>query len=107
MPGYELYREKISYVAPIESKTIGLRKGAGVEVRVQPAAGKQPVRVLVVRQAIPGNEQDIGLWIPLNREGIGSLPSALAGTKLTVYGRGDGKPIVIDEWDGQPLELKL
>jgi hypothetical protein len=61
----------------------------------------------MVGETIPGNEVDLPLWIPLNREGVGSLPSALAGNKLTIYGRGDGKPIVIDDWDGQPLELKL
>jgi hypothetical protein len=107
MPGYELYREKISYAAPITNKTIKLRKSAGVEIKVESVAGKPPVRGLMIGETIPGNEVDIPLWIPLNREGVGSLPSALAGNRLTIYGRGDGKPIVIDEWDGQPLELKL
>lgn len=107
MPGYALHREKISYATPIKNKTIALRKSSGVEVRVQPVAGKEPLRVLTISQAIPGNERDIGLWIPLNREGVGSLPSALAGSRITIYGRGDGKPIIIEEWDGEPLELKL
>jgi hypothetical protein len=107
MPGYALYREKISYGAPIKNKTIALRKSSGVEIRVQPVEGKEPLRILSVGQAIPGNERDIGLGIPLNREGVGSLPSALAGSKITIYGRGDGKPIIIEEWDGEPLELKL
>jgi hypothetical protein len=107
MPGYELYREKISYAAPIKNKTIGLRKGSGVEIKVQRAASKEPIRVLTLGQTIPGNERDIYLWIPLNREGVGSMPRALAGSKLTIYGSGDGKPIIIEEWDGEPLELKL
>jgi hypothetical protein len=45
------------------------------------------------------------LWIPLSHEGIGSLPSALAGSKLEMRGR--NKPMVIDEWDGQSFELQL
>ena len=106
MPGYALYREKISYAAPIKNKTIALRKSSGVEIKVQPATGKEPIRVLMVGQTIPGNEREIGLWIPLNREGVGSMPSALAGSKLSIYGSA-GKPIIIEEWNGEPLELKL
>jgi hypothetical protein len=104
-PGYELYREKLAYAAPIKGKTIALRKSSGVEVRVQAAANDEPVRGILVTQTIPGSELGIHLWIPLNREGVGSLPSALAGSHLMIeYGR--AKPLVIDEWDGQPLELK-
>ena len=59
----------------------------------------------MVTQTIPSNEFEIYLWIPLNRQGLGSLPSALAGSHLAIdYGR--AKPLVIDEWDGEPLELK-
>jgi len=105
MPGYELYREKIAYAAPIKSKTVALRKSPGVEVRMQAAANDEPVRGLMVTQTIPSNEFEIYLWIPLNRQGLGSLPSALAGSHLAIdYGR--AKPLVIDEWDGEPLELK-
>ena len=106
MAGYELYREKISYAAPITNKTIALRKSDGVEVRVQQAADKEPVRGFVVTETIPGNDLGVYLWIPLSREGIGSLPTALAGSRLEIRSRA-GKPIVIDEWDGQSLELQL
>jgi hypothetical protein len=54
---------------------------------------------------IPGNELEVDLWIPLNREGVGSLPTALAGSKLVIRVRDE--PIVIDEWDGQSLNLQL
>jgi hypothetical protein len=106
MAGYELYREKISYAAPITNKTIALRKSNGVEVRVQQAADKEPVRGLTVSETIPGNDVAVWLWVPLSREGVGSLPSALAGDRLEIQNRGD-KPIVIEEWDGQSLELQL
>jgi hypothetical protein len=105
MAGHELYREKISYATPITNKTIALRKSDGVEVRVRQAANKEPLRGFTLSETIPGNNLGIYLWIPLNREGIGSLPSALAGSRLEIYRR--DKPIVIDEWDGQSLELQL
>ncbi|HKQ12953.1 MAG TPA: hypothetical protein VJT80_05930 [Steroidobacteraceae bacterium] len=106
LAGYELYQEKISYSAPITKKTIALRKTSGVEVRVPHAANAEPIRGLLVSETIPGNELAIDLWIPLTREGVGYLPSALAGNKLSIWGHSE-KPLVIDEWDGQSLELKL
>ena len=106
-PGYEMYREKISYGSPITNKTITLRKGGGIEVRVQ-SASREPVRKLVLTEKMPGNDWDfaIYLWISLNTEGVGYVPSALAGSTLKISGSGD-KEILIEEWDGQPLELKL
>jgi hypothetical protein len=105
-PGYEMYREKIAYSSPISNKTITLRKGSGVEVRVLRAAGTQPLRGLLLSEKIPNNDVWIDLRIPLDREGIGYMPSALAGSMLKFYGPGD-KEILIEEWDGQALELKL
>jgi hypothetical protein len=105
MAGYELHQEKFSYSSPLKDKTITLRKSAGVEVRVAPAANQEPVRGFSVGKMIPGNELEVDLWIPLNREGVGSLPTALAGSKLVIRVRDE--PIVIDEWDGQSLNLQL
>jgi hypothetical protein len=105
-PGYEMYREKIAYSSPITNKTITLRKGGGVEVRVLHAAGRQPLRGLLLSEKIPNNDVWIDLRIPLDREGIGHMPSALTGSTLKFYGPGD-KEIDIEEWDGQALELKL
>jgi len=106
LAGYELYQEKFSYSAPITNKTISLRKSSGVEVRVHQAEDQQFARGFMVVDTIPGAEMEIDLWIPLNREGVGSLPSALAGSKLAIQSN-SGKQIVIDEWDGLPLELQL
>jgi hypothetical protein len=83
-----------------------LRKSAGVEVRVHQNGDQEFARGVTVTDTIPGAEREIDLWIPLNREGVGSLPSALAGSKLAIRNN-SGKQIVIDEWDGQPLELQL
>jgi hypothetical protein len=106
LAGYELYQERMSYSSPITKKTIALRKTTGVEVRVQQIASKEPIRGLMVTETIPGNELAIDLWIPLTRDGVGYLPSALAGSRLAIQGR-EEKPVIIDEWDGQSLDLKL
>jgi hypothetical protein len=102
-PGYELHREKIAYSAPITNRTIGLRKSEGVEVRVQAGSRRFP-RGFTITQSIPGNEYVIDLWIPLDREGVCHVPGALAGTSFQI-GRFSGKPIEIENWDGQPFEL--
>ena len=70
------------------------------------ATNLELVRGLVVTDTIPNAEQEINLWIPLNHEGVGALPSELAGSKLVIQGH-PGKPIIIEEWDGQPLDLQL
>jgi hypothetical protein len=106
MAGYELYQEKLSYSVPITNKTIALRKSSGVEVRVRRTADREPARGFVLVDTIPNAQLEVDLWIPLNREGVGSLPSALAGSKLAIQSQ-RGKQIVIEEWDGQPLELEL
>lgn len=104
-PGYEMYRERIVYDSPVTDKTVRLRKTTGVEVRAH-SAGGEPLRSLGVVEVIAGNEREIELWIPLNREGVGFVPSALAGSTLRIYGGGQ-QPIVIRQWDGQPLDLKF
>lgn len=105
-PGYELYREKIAYDTPLTNRKVTLRRGSGVEVRAQSAAGKEQARGFTISERIPNNEQGVQLWIPLDREGVGYVPSALAGSTLKFYGA-DRKEIVIEEWDGQSIELKL
>jgi hypothetical protein len=101
-PGYELHRETIAYSAPI-TKTITLRKSAGVDVRVKPGSRRFP-RGFTLTQYIPNNEYQIDLWMPLDREGLCHVPAALAGTTFHV-GRFSGEPIVFEEWDGQSFEL--
>jgi hypothetical protein len=74
-----------------------------VEVRVKTGSRRFPIG-FTLTQYIPGNDYEIDLWMPLDREGMCHVPSALAGTTLNI-GRFSGKPIVIEEWDGQSFEL--
>jgi hypothetical protein len=106
-PGYEVYREKISYATPITNKKISLRRGGGVEVRVQSAPGKEAERAFTIIERAPNNEQGVHFWIPLDHEGVGYLPSALAGSKLEYYSGYSKKWIVIEEWDGRSFDVKL
>jgi 5-hydroxyisourate hydrolase-like protein (transthyretin family) len=102
-PGYEMHREKIAYSSPITDKTITLPRSAGVEVRVQPGSRRFP-RGFTLTQSFQGNDYVVDLWMPLDRDGVCHVPGALAGTTFQI-GRFSGKPIVIEEWDGQPFEL--
>jgi len=101
--GYELYREKISYSSPITNKTITLRKSTGVEVHVKAGSRRFPIG-FTITQSFPGNDSVIDIWVPLNRERVGYVPSALAGTTFQI-GRFSGTPLLFEDWDGQPFEL--
>jgi carboxypeptidase family protein len=101
--GYEMYREKISYSSPITNKTITLRKNDGVEVRVKTGSRRFPIG-FTITQTIPSNENVVDIWVPLDRERVGHVPSALAGTTFQI-GRFSGQPLVYEDWDGQPFEL--
>ena len=102
--GYELYREKIAYSSPITNKTITLRKSAGVEVRVKSGSRRFPIG-FTITQTFPGNDNLIDIWVPLDRERVGRVPSALAGTTFQI-GRFSGPPLLFEDWDGQPFELQ-
>lgn len=103
-PGYELHRQRMIYSAPSTNQTIALRKSAGVEVKVKPGSRRFP-RGFTITQSVPGSEQVVDLWMPLDRAGVCHVPSALIGTTFQI-GRYSGEPIVIEEWDGQPFELQ-
>ena len=102
--GYELHREKITYSAPITDKTITLRKSAGVEVRVNPESRRFP-RGFTLTQSFPPNDYVVDIWMPLDRDNNCHVPSGFAGTTFKV-GRFSGEPIVFEDWDGQPFELR-
>jgi hypothetical protein len=102
-PGYEMYREKISYSSPITNKMITLRKNAGVEVRVKTGSRRFPIG-FTITQSFPGNDYIVDIWVPLDHERVGHIPSALAGTTFQI-GRFSGQPLVYEDWDGQPFEL--
>jgi hypothetical protein len=105
-PGYEMYREKIAYSSPITDKTIRLRRGGGVEVRVQlRSQGELPSGFYVTDESWRKGRA-IEHWIPLDRNGIGYIPSALTGGTLVIHSY-VGRPIEIRDWDGSPLDLKF
>jgi hypothetical protein len=104
-PGYEMYRERLSYDSPITNKSIRLSRSSGVEIRARVAQSDPSRRHLSVGEKI-GDSMVIQLRIPLDENGVGSLPSALAGSTLEIYG-GARAPIVIREWNGQPLDLNF
>jgi hypothetical protein len=102
-PGYEMYREKIAYSSPITNKTITLRRNPGVEVHVKSGSRRFPIG-FTITQSFPGNDSLIDIWVPLDRERVGHVPSALAGTTFQI-GRFSGQPLLFEDWDGQPFEL--
>lgn len=104
-PGYEMYRERISYGSPISDMTIRLRRASGVEVRAQEARGGKPVRSLRVSEMI-GDRSGSDFHVVLDENGIGYLPSALAGSTLSFSANGY-EPRVVRSWNGQGLELEL
>lgn len=104
-PGYELFRERITYVSPVADKAIRLRPGTGVEIRAHVASSGAAVRDLQVAEALRDGDLGMVLQIRLDENGVGSLPSGLAGSTLTIDGA--GRSIVVREWDGQPLDLQL
>ena len=48
--------------------------------------------------------RSVDIWIPLDSERVGHVPSALAGTTFQI-GRFSGEPLLFEDWDGQPFEL--
>ncbi|HEY7641100.1 MAG TPA: carboxypeptidase-like regulatory domain-containing protein [Steroidobacteraceae bacterium] len=105
-PGYDIYREKLAYSSPITNKTIRLRQGGGVEVRVLQSSKEEPQRGFYVSEKLGSNSRSIYYWIPLDRNGIGLIPGALAGSTFSINSDTE-KPIVIRDWDGSPLELRF
>jgi protocatechuate 3,4-dioxygenase beta subunit len=102
-PGYEMYREKFAYSSPVTNKTIALRKSDGVEVHAKSGSRRFPIG-FTITLSFPGNDYLVDIWVPLDRERVGHVPSALAGTTFQI-GRFSGQPLVFEDWDGQPFEL--
>ena len=77
-----------------------------MEVRVQSAPNAAQIRQLFMSEKMPGSDYGIGLWIPVDGEGVGYLPSALAGSTLKIQ-RSRRPAYRHRKWNGQSLELKL
>jgi hypothetical protein len=102
MPGYEMYRKRISYSAPTAEMTIRLRREAGVEIRVR---AEEPLREVLVTEMI-GDRTGSWMRLQLDDEGKGRLPGALAGSTLSFRAAGHAERIVRG-WSGQSLDVAL
>ncbi len=104
-PGYEMFRERISYGSPIADLTIRLRQGKGVEIRAHEAGSGKPLQSVYAIEMI-GDRNGSRLQLHLDENGIGYIPSALAGSSISFSAFGY-VPAVIREWSGQGLDLQL
>ncbi|MFZ2507686.1 MAG: carboxypeptidase regulatory-like domain-containing protein, partial [Steroidobacteraceae bacterium] len=104
-PGFEMFRERISYASPAADMTIRLRSNEGVEIRVRDARSGRPVQEVIAIEMI-GDRNGSRLQLHLDESGTGYMPSALAGSTISFWAYGYG-PTIIREWSGQPLDLQL
>jgi len=104
-PGYAMYRERIAFAAPILDMTIRLRRDVGVEVRAHDAATGNPLRKLTASE-MRGERATFQVSVPLDEEGAGYIPGALAGVAIDFWA--DGYAVQsVREWDGERLDLKF
>jgi hypothetical protein len=104
-PGYAMYRERIAFAAPVLDMTIRLRRDTGVEVRARDAATGKPLRKLVLSE-MRGDRPTFQVPVPLDEDGSGYIPGALAGTAIDFWAEGYATQSV-REWDGERLSLKF
>jgi protocatechuate 3,4-dioxygenase beta subunit len=104
-PGYAMFRERLAYTAPILDMTIRLRRDAGIEVHAHDAMTGKPLRKVLAMEMV-GDHPTIKVQIPLDEQGTGYVPAALAGTTLAFAA--DGYAVeVLRLWNGEDLELKF
>ena len=104
-PGYEMFRERISYSSPVADLTVPLRQDMGVEVRVREAGSGKPLQQVSATELV-GNRDGAMLQLGLNDDGVGYIPSALAGSTLSFFAMGHAAAVIAG-WSGQPLDLQL
>jgi hypothetical protein len=104
-PGYELYRERIAYTAPVTDMTIRLTRGAGVQVRARDAANGKPLQLLSATEML-GDRAGVRLQIPLDEQGVGSIPGGLEGSVIQIWVDGY-VPQTLNAWNGERIDLKF
>jgi hypothetical protein len=104
-PGYELYRAPLAYGSPISGMAISLRPARGAEVRIRDATSGEPVHNVTTIEMING-QRGMFLQMNLDQNGVGYLPSAMAGSSLRFGAMGYGTATITD-WNGQALEVTL
>jgi hypothetical protein len=103
-PGYEMYRERIAYASPTVM-TIRLARDLGVQVSAHDAAGGKPLQRLTAVEMI-GDSNGVQLPVPLDEQGMGYIPGALAGATLVFWATGYATQTV-SAWNGGRLELQF
>lgn len=104
-PGYEIFRERVTYVSPIVDMTIRLSRGAGVQVRAHDAASGKPLQRLSAYEMI-GDRNGLRLAVSLDERGVGYMPGGLAGTTVAFWAEGYVTQTV-SPWNGESLDLKF
>jgi Carboxypeptidase regulatory-like domain len=104
-PGYAMFRERVSYVSPTLNMAIRLRRDAGVAVRARDAATGKPVATLRVTEML-GERAGTSVPVPLDEQGGGHIPEALAGTNIAFWADGYVTQ-QISSWNGESLDLKF
>ena len=104
-PGYEMHRKRISFGARTKELTIQLREERGIEVTAHEAGTERPLRELIAIEVIGAGRGSL-LRLQLDEEGVGYLPSELAGSTLRFIAL-NCEPTVVDSWNGNRLDLQL
>lgn len=105
--GYELYREPFSFSTPVADMTIRLDQGKGVEAQARDAISGKPLRSMSVHavETVRGRH-GISFTVRLDENGVGYVPSRLAGSTLS-FGV-DGYAVAeVRDWSGDELRLKF
>jgi hypothetical protein len=105
--GYELYREPFSFSAPVADMTIRLDQGKGVEAQVRDALSGKPLRSMNLHavETIRGRH-GISFDVTLDENGVGYVPSGLAGSTLS-FGADGYAAAEVRDWSGDELRLKF
>jgi len=104
-PGFEMFRERISFASPVADMTIRLRQNLGVELRARNARSGRPLPEVIAIEML-GNRNGSKLQVHLDEDGIEYIPTALAGSTISFWANGYA-PTTISEWSGQRLDLQL
>jgi hypothetical protein len=104
-PGFEMFRERISFASTVADMTIRLGKNEGVEISVRDARSGKPVHEVIAIEML-GDRNGSRLRVALNEDGIGYVPIELAGSTISFWANGYA-PSMIPEWSGQRLDLQL
>ncbi len=104
-PGYAMFRERLAYATPILDMTIRLRRDLGVEIHARDAMTGRPLRKVLAIEMV-GDHPAVKVPIPLDEQGTGYVPAALAGTALAFSADGYALQL-LRVWNGEDLELKF